>query len=379
MPRPRKKTERTPEVQTLPRLARSMSLIAQAEQSLRTAIAEGQFPTGRLPTEVELAEQLGVSRETVRLATVVLEREGLLIKIRRRGTFLQPSNGEKVAAKTSASRCLGYLQADYPTRAGAEEAVTAAISGLMLQGALAEAGLGGFQLLVRHTQPSDLHQAIRELCQGNRLEGVIFASCGEEKAVKRAMSLGLPVVLLDHDLNLPRVHSVRDDSFEGAKQAIRHIASLGHRCIGFVDWQNSELNPWRLRGYRQGLRDAKLPRRHVWEIPVELTAAGAAEAVERYLALSPRPSALFCFNNTVARFIIDELSRCGLRVPDDVSIMGAGGETVPGLTATAIDWREMGKYAVQILRDAQRDPDGKPEHRLLEHKVTHGKTCAKME
>lgn len=378
MPKPRKRSEPSAAAAALPRLARSMSLVAQTEQSLRVAIAEGQFPTGRLPTEVELAEQLGVSRETVRLATEVLEREGLLIKIRRRGTFLKTPGDGVEATKTNTSRCLGYLQADYPTRAGAEEAVTAAMSGLMLQGALAEAGQGGFQLLVKHTQPVDLHNAIRELCQGSRLEGVIFASCGEDKAVKRAMSLGLPVVLLDHDLNLPRVHSVRDDSLEGARQAIRHLASLGHRCIGFVDWRNSDLNPWRLRGYRQGLRDAKLPRRLAWEIPVELSAAGAAEAVEKYLGLSPRPSALFCFNNTLARFIIDELSRRGLRVPEDVSIMGAGGESVPGLTATTIDWREMGRLAVQILRETGRKADAKPEHRLLEHKVTLGWTCAKI-
>lgn len=376
MPANRKKPAAPTSEPELPRISRSLSLMAQTEATLRQAIAGGQFPSGRLPTEVELAEQLGVSRETVRLATEVLQREGLLRKIRRRGTFLQ--SPEKAVNDSAAIRCLGYLQADYSTREGGEEAVTATISGLMLQGAIAEASRLGFQLLAQHTKQSQLHHGIRQLYQGNHLEGVVFASCGEEKAIKRAMSLGLPVVVLDHDLNLPRINSVRDDSFAGACLAIRHLAALGHRRIAFVHWQQSDLNPWRLRGYRQGLRDTGLPRRHIWEIPTELTETGARHAVQQFLQLSPRPTALFCFNNTLGRFVIEELTRQGVNVPADVSVMGAGGEAVPGLTCTAIDWREMGRIAVQILQQAAQQPERNPEHRLLQHTLNVGRTAARL-
>src|SRR5438876_12358687 len=71
----------------LERLVRPVSLVAQVEQLLRQAIAEGRWAGGRLPTEIELAEQLGVSRETVRLAAEALQRDGLVVKIRRKGTF----------------------------------------------------------------------------------------------------------------------------------------------------------------------------------------------------------------------------------------------------------------------------------------------------
>ena len=72
---------------SLGRLSRPLSMVAQVELALRQAIAEDCFPNGKLPTEVELAEQLGVSRETVRLAAEALQRDGLLVKIRHRGTF----------------------------------------------------------------------------------------------------------------------------------------------------------------------------------------------------------------------------------------------------------------------------------------------------
>src|ERR1700749_3092626 len=91
-------------------LERPLNLVHQVETLLREAIAEGRFPTGHLPIEVELAEQLGVSRETARGATEALADAGLLVKYRRRGTFLRQAEMKLPAAE---SRTLGYLQANY--------------------------------------------------------------------------------------------------------------------------------------------------------------------------------------------------------------------------------------------------------------------------
>src|SRR5207247_7762867 len=109
----------------------------------------------------------------------------------------------------------------------------------------------------------------QRLTQSVKLRGLIFASYGEEKLIRHVASLGLPTVLLDHDLPLPKISTVRDDSLEGARLAVRHLAELGHRCIAFANWHRTDLNPWKLMGYRQGLRDAKLPRRRAWEFSPE--------------------------------------------------------------------------------------------------------------
>jgi DNA-binding LacI/PurR family transcriptional regulator len=378
MTRARKRGERpTPEpTPDLGRLARPVSLAAQVEQLLRQAVAEGRWAGGRLPTEVELAGQLGVSRETVRLAAEVLQREGLLVKVRRRGTFA----GRPRAAlqlQPEPSQLLGYLQCSFRTTGGQEEAANRSISGLMLQGALEEAGSAGFRLVVQHTPSTQLREGFFQLYQHTNLRGVIFASYGEEKVLRRVVGLGLPALLLDHDLHLPRINSVRDDSFADARQAILYLASLGHRRIAFANWNQADLNPWRLPGYRQGLRDAGLPRRRRWEILAELTEAGARQVVETWLGLSPRPTALYCFNNTLARYVTDEVARRGLRVPQDLSIMGAGGEDVPGLTCLQVDWYQMGRTAVQVLLRAVADPERHtPEHLLSPHTLRVGQTTA---
>ncbi len=378
MPRPSKRGH-PPGPQAAPglgRLNRPVSLVAQVEQLLRQAIAEGRWAGGRLPTEVELAEELGVSRETVRLAAEVLQRDGLLVKIRRKGTFTHPPP-VALQLRLAQSRFLGYLQNDFRTLQGQEEAAIRAISGLMLQGAIEEAGRAGFKVVVQHTPSTQLRQGFDQLYQHTPLRGVIFASCGEEKLLRRVLGLGLPAVLLDHDIHLPRINSVRDNSFEDARQAVCYLASLGHRRIAFAHWHQADLNPWRLQGYRQGLRDAKLPRYRRWEILTELTESGARQVVEGWLRLAPRPTALYCFNNTLARRVIEEVLRQNLRVPQDLSVMGAGGEEVTGLTCHQADWHQMGRAAVQVLLRALADLAGHtPEHLLSPHTLRVGRTTA---
>jgi DNA-binding LacI/PurR family transcriptional regulator/biotin operon repressor len=349
--------------------------MARVEQLLRQAIAEGRFADGRLPTEVDLATQLGVSRETVRLAADNLEREGLLVKIRRKGTFLQaPRLPDQIEARPST--CLGYLQAGYPDSQGHEE-MSRQVSALVLQGALEEASRAGYRLAVRHAPYTSVGQALQQLQQEQRLAGIIFAHYGEEKLLRRTEGLGLPTVLLDHDLELTRIASVRDDSFAGACLAVRHLAELGHRRIAFVNWRQEELNPWRARGYRQGLRDAGVQRRRAWELRAELTAAGAARAVSQLLALTPRPTALYCFNNLLASLIIAELQRHDVAVPADISVLGGGGEEVSGLTCHQADWYQMGRLGAAVLlhtlHGAQR-PD--PPCHLCPHTLRLGQTTA---
>jgi DNA-binding LacI/PurR family transcriptional regulator/biotin operon repressor len=378
MPRVRKQSSSTGAVPPagLGRLDRPPSLTARVEQLLRQAIADGRFADGRLPTGVELADQLGVSRETVRLAAEVLQGEGLLVKIRRRGTFLQaPRVPDRLPAKQATA--LGYFQAGYEATEGQEEAVTRVMSGLMLQGALDEAGRQGFRLVVQHAPHTQIGHVFGEMSRAGGLCGAIFASYAEEKLLRRVAGLGLPILLLDHDLHLSRVHSVRDDSFQGARDAVLYLAGLGHRRIGYVNWRQEDLNPWRLQGYRQGLREARLARRRPWEFAVELTRDGARQAVEWWLGLASRPTAVYSFNNTLARLILEELAGRGVPVPAGVSVMGGGGEEVPGLACHQADWYQLGRTAVQILLRALAAPPGRePEHHLGPHTIRVGQTAA---
>lgn len=361
----------------LGRITRPPTLVAQVEQALRQAIAEDRFPNGKLPTEVELAEQLGVSRETVRLAAEALQRDGLVVKIRRRGTFTRPPRIGPVALVKP--KVIGYLQTDFLDPHGHEEVANREISGRILQGAVEEAGKAGFQLMVRQTTNREWRKVVQEMALGGRLGGLICASYHEEKMLRRVAAAGLPTVLVDEDTTVPGILSVRDDSFDGAVQAVRYLARLGHQRIAYAHWSRAEMNPSRPLGYRKGMRDEGLYRRRQWEISTELTEAGVKQLVDRLLALRPVPTALYCFNNTLASLAIDELQQRGFRVPEDFSVMGAGGEEVRGLTCHQADWHQMGRTAMQILLRALESP--RPVRRqnvCLPHVLRVGESTAAL-
>lgn len=357
------------------RIDRPLTLIAQVEQTLRRVIADGVFVNGRLPTTVELAEQLGVSRETVRLALEPLQQEGLLVKQRRRGTFVNAPSVPTTLGSTST--IVGYLQADYSTEQGESEVITRATSSYLLDGALVEAGEAGFQMVVRSARIVHLKKAFDELSAQAQLRGVIFASIAEEKLIRRLVGTGLPAVLLDHDLHLPKISSIRPDSHDATKLAVQHLAELGHRRIALAHWHQEDLNPWRLRGYREGMREARLRCRRSWETFVPINRAGAAEVVDTILNTSPQPTAVICFNNSLANFVIDAAEDRGLRAPEDLSVVGGGGGDVIGLTCVQLDWYDLGREAMRLLlRAIEEGENHRPDHKVIPYKLQEGRTTA---
>lgn len=375
MPKPKKPCLIQAEQSPFNRVVRPPSMVAQVEQVLRQAIVEGSFPNGKLPTEVELAEQLGVSRETVRLAAEALQRDGLLVKIRHRGTFTRLPNVGKIQATQSTT--VGYLQTEFENAQGDEEVANCEISGRMLQGAVEVASSAGFQLIVTRTTSSTWRKRLYDLVDSRRLRGLICASYQEEKMLRRLNAMGLPTVLIDEDTTVAGIHSVRDDSFAGAVDAIQYLVRLGHQRIAYAHWVRAEMNPSRPLGYRKAMREAGLNRRRHWELLTELTEAGARDLIDRLLALAPTPTALYCFNNTLASFVIEELRRRRIRVPEELSVMGAGGEEVPGLTCHQADWYQMGRVAMQILLRAIQSHEPIPkQHLRLTHSFRVGHTTS---
>ena len=104
---------------------------------------------------------------------------------------------------------------------------------------------------------------------------------------------------------------------------------------------------------------------------------GARRVVQEFLRPTVRPTALYCFNNTLAQLVVEAFRRQGVQVPRDVSVMGAGGEDVPGLTCLQVDWYQMGKGAIQILIRAPSAPRRRTlERELCPHTLRLGQTAA---
>ena len=357
-------------------ISRPLSLVAQAERTLRTAIENSVFPNGKLPTLLDLADQLRVSRETVRLALESLQQEGLIVKRRRRGTFVRRPE-VPAALRQPQSKMLGCLLEEFDSVDKTNEVVSWPSSRQMLEGAVFEASQRGYQINVRSARPSNLRDTFDQMDASSPMGGIIFACVVEEKFLKSLSGRGLPAILMDHQIHLPNVGSIRSDSEQCTIEAVEQLVKLGHRRIACAHWRQNDLNPWFVQGYRKGMREAKLRCRRLWEISSELSQGGASKAIDQLLSVSPRPTAIICFHNTFANQVVRAAVERGLRVPEDLSVVGGGGEEVVNLSCTQLDWSGIGRKAVQMLLSAiEQGDEYKAQHIRMPYFWQGGGTTA---
>jgi LacI family transcriptional regulator len=207
-----------------------------------------------------------------------------------------------------------------------------------------------------------LHQYEREVTLLDRLmhgttDGAIIQLPEESSAeLKALLDQGYPVVVLDPRLPLDEdIPCVSAAHSAGAVAATRHLLSLGHRRIGAVTgptgWVATEE---RRNGYHAALAaagvlpDAKLEVESNWQIQ------SGCEAASKLLDLDSPPTAIFAFNDNTAIGTLQAARARGLRVPEDLSVVGFDDMeeatlVTPALTTVRQPLAEMGRMAVSLL------------------------------
>ncbi|MFD0366413.1 LacI family DNA-binding transcriptional regulator [Streptomyces sp. NPDC127114] len=169
--------------------------------------------------------------------------------------------------------------------------------------------------------------------------------------------------------------SVSVDDVVGGSLAIRHLTATGHRTFAYVSGP-SHLQ--QVRDRREGallaLAEAGLPASALREISVErLDVASGRDAGSRLLGLPDRPTAVFCANDLLALGVLQALYTAGVRVPDDMAIVGyddiefAAAATVP-LTSVRQPAVTLGARAAELLLEETGDQaeDHRHEHLVLQ-------------
>lgn len=168
-----------------------------------------------------------------------------------------------------------------------------------------------------------------------------------------------------HDSDLP---SVRSDNVEGARLAVRHLYELGHRKIAHVTGpQDNVLTHARRQGMLEERTRLGLPVRDEWIIRGDFSLESGKEAAEKIALMEDRPTAVFCASDQVAFGLMSTLTAKGLRVPEDISVVGfddieLSEYYVPALTTIRQDRHGLGVQAAQLLMNHigndQNAPDG---------------------
>jgi LacI family repressor for deo operon, udp, cdd, tsx, nupC, and nupG len=250
----------------------------------------------------------------------------------------------------------------------------------------AELRQSGFDaLLIGLNDPADLHhEGFDPLSLRGRVDGVVVLTVpltgSELDGVRR---LELPTVYVG--ASVAGAMSVRIDDVAVARLATEHLLQLGHAEIGYVGGDprqplNFSAPADRRAGWMAALRQHGIEPVPAYEVPGGFTAEGGLAAAEQLLSLPTPPTAVFAASDEMAMGVLVAARRRGLRVPEDLSVVGVDGHelaALQGLTTVEQPVAAQGALAAQLVLESLRGQSPRrAEHVVLPVQLTVRETTA---
>lgn len=308
-----------------------------------------------------IADRVGVSRMTVSNAfsrpdQLSTELRNRILAVADKLGYVGPDPTARALASGTAG-AVGLLLSETPAYALTDEVATAFLAGIADE--LSPTGLA--LTLLSATARSSVIPA-RDVA----LDGAVVYSCDtRSNAVDWLMRRKLPLVFVDQ-APAPGIDSINVADRLGAKAAAEHITALGHRRVAIVttgyagphghltaipDAPLAHTESQRLLGWFDGL-DVAAPL--IVRLPHANPYDTGFEAGQQILASRPRPTAVLCFSDAIARGVMDAVAAAGLRVPTDISVVGfddnpLSHRTQPTLTTVRQNVDAKGRAAATAL------------------------------
>jgi LacI family transcriptional regulator len=247
----------------------------------------------------------------------------------------------------------------------------------------------GYEILVSssNSDPAVLTTCVRRMLE-RKVEGVAVLSFGaEEPVLDQLVHRDIPMVLAEFRLDDPKVSTILLDYSTGIHAAIQHRVDLGHKRIAFLAGPHKLHSAiTRENDYRTAMQDAGLAIQKKWVIECDHTLKGGVAGFAQLQAqpLPSRPTAILCSNDMTAIGVLRAAYMEGLRVPDDISVIGLDDIdfaefTLPPLTTIRLSRADLARSAFEALRQQAEDP-GNPkiqrEYLVSTNLVVRGSTAA---
>lgn len=203
---------------------------------------------------------------------------------------------------------------------------------------------------------------LRTLAQQSRVDGLIILSLSFYEDEIRQSSPTLPVVVIDND-TIKHYPHIMIDNFEGGQLATHYLIERGHRSIGFVgDVKNDTFGFTstyrRFEGFQHALEEAGLPLVPEWCHFGDISQESARLSAHAILSSPRRPTAIFAAYDTLAFGTLAAAQELGLRVPDDVAVIGFDDiQTANYLNLTTVRQHlvESGRLGARLMLDWLRN------------------------
>ena len=330
----------------------------QVYELLKERIEGGCYPLGsRLPKEVDLAAELGVSRITLRPALELLEMEMLVSRVKGQGTFVRDEQTGRIRVLViiveddlnSAIREASPFPYILPCIRVAAERVNMELEICRKESLLS-------------LTPEDCAARLRSL----KIEGIIWPANhfkGTEILLKIIRGTGVPVLLphaTSSDAEITGFTVLGTDFNELTRDGLQYLAMLGHRRVGYIG--GPHMHRCSPADYFACVRsvgmdpDPELLRLVEWQRGKQVV----FDTVAGLMKLPKPPTAIFSYSDYLSVQIYEYLHREKIRIPEDVSVLTTGGQIGcdfldPPLSALEYDDRTIGETAVRILLEMIHD------------------------
>lgn len=232
----------------------------------------------------------------------------------------------------------------------------------------------GYEILVSssNSDPAILTTCVRRMLE-RKVEGVAVLTFGEEEPVLDQLgNHDIPIVLAEFKLSDPKSSTILLDYTTGLKEAVNHLAQLGHDKIGYLAGPHTIHSAvTRQNDFRTAMEAAALTIHPDWVIECDHTLRGGVSGFGRLQALKDRPTAILCSNDMTAIGVLRAAYNSGLRVPEDLSVIGLDDIdfaefTLPPLTTIRLSRADLAKAAFEALRlQAEAAPGAKFQREFL--------------
>lgn len=238
----------------------------------------------------------------------------------------------------------------------------------------------GYTIMVCQSNETVAREVLNtEALIANQVAGLLIAISSETvnyRHLEGVIRHGVPLVQFDRVVeDLPTSKVVVDD-YRASYEAVTHLIQSGYRRIGHMAGQDGiALNQHRFDGYMDALRDNDLHYEEKFHLHGGYREEDGRKGAERYLALDELPEAILAINDPVAVGLFSRFKEAGVRIPDDVALVGfsdtpAAALIDPALTSVSQPAFEMGRTAVSLLlKQFDAEDDFVPETVVLDTKL----------
>ena len=336
------------------------------KRQLKNQIESGELPEGsRIPSELDLARQYGVSRNPTRQAMRDLEQEGYVTRAPGRGSFVAPPAQRQRVLQVGGRRTVALACPELECR------YTRSVVRAFIESA-AQAGYHTMVYFLRFSNEAEFG-FLADVPTGG-IEGVAFwpqhASAELLSLLTKFRRSAFPFVLLDRYLRGIEADFVVTDNERVAYELTQALIGRGHKHIGLISSEmDNTTTEDRKTGYRRALEAAGLS--HADDLIGVLKVGGEPvdRVVSRIMARRGRPTAFVGANDGVTEKLAETLMALGYDIPGNIELAtvddNAIAETmgIPMLTAAQAG-SQMGRRGAEVLADRIADP-GRPAQRVF--------------